>query len=113
MKAWTELTPEEVDALNGYLLSYCVGVAMGLDVFLDDGWEHVNWEKGAKSWHPHDDANQALEVWAAMERVEPTMFVAGGDAVIEVDGVELADADFCTAICRAYLKVRLGDANES
>jgi len=111
MKPWSELTEAEVDALEGNMLDEYVARAMAKPCYVVHGSVWLPTEPPAKNlrWHPHDDAWQALEVWGAMERVEPTMVVAGGDAVIEVDGVELADADLCTAIARAYLKVRIGE----
>jgi len=111
MKLWKELTEAEVGALEGNRLDEYVARALAKPCYVDHGSVWLPTEHPAKNlrWHPHDDANQALEVWAEMDRVEPVMYVICGDAVIEVDGVELANADFCTAIARAYLKVRLAD----
>jgi hypothetical protein len=115
MKPWNELTDDEIDELEGEDLSWAVGEAMGYE--MSRAWHTGKvWAKkpgkACDYWYPTENANLALEVWGNMERVEPTMVVMGGDAVIEVDGAELADTDFCTAICRAYLKVRLADETD-
>lgn len=108
-----KLTAEQIDALEGIELSYHVGCAMGKDIEYDDvlGAYYGGDCTDPDAWYqPHADANQALEVWAAMP---------SDDKVVEMwmpDDVEACCyigytrircyGDFCTAICRAFLKAR-------
>ena len=84
-------------------------------------------------WHPHSDANQALEVWMVYPRmwgsdcltwsIEQSVWDRNGQVHIfgchhsgGINRIYIIDScgDFCTAICRAFLKVRrLVEANDT
>lgn len=123
-KKWNELTETGIDALEGAALSWAVGEAMGYTLLKKDGVilyeeEREWWEP----WKPHSDANQALEVWAAMPgqfdyhvvmRPAENIFGFSEVTVYRDDRAQfnqVASGDFCTAICRAFIKVRLVEAN--
>ena len=122
-KKWTELTPDEIDTLESEVLSWVVGEAMGYRVYVGSCTKQLCARKdGAmKYWHPHSDANQALEVWRELCKLDDHMqlTMAINDAMIDTLMPDdrcpiVAEGAFCEAICRAYLKVRLADdANES
>ena len=116
---WNELTDAEIDVMDGPELDFHVADALGWGPYRYD--RHHGGQVMARhsdsnvmrQWHPHTDANQAREVWAAMaaidDHVELTM--ACDDVVIDTSSYGqvtiLAEGDFCAAICRAYLKARL------
>lgn len=104
-----------IDELSGPALSVAVAEAMGEPNEWDDDLGEcfllvdLGEPEGVcpcELWHPHDDANQALEVLAVMPApyyVESqhggTWFARGGNA-------EYASGTFCEAICRAFLKAK-------
>jgi len=125
---WTELTPEEIDALEGDELDLAVGEAMGYEMskVRDSFKRRYTKERRVRLkkpngrtgfWYPHDDANQALEVWAAMPKDDSEHFHAltlwfDSSVDLDVDYEAMRhyrgeSGTFCEAICRAYLKVRL------
>lgn len=113
-KTWTELTPGEIDALEGDALSWAVGEAMGYRVFVGSCTMQLCAERdgGMRYWRPHNDANQALEVWAAMPKKWSPYLELDADneaCVYLMHGRWCSHGDFCTAICRAYLKAKFED----
>ena len=118
MKPWNELTEAEVDSLEGWALSWAVGEAMGHCFYVGSCTKQLCAEKdGAmRYWHPHFDANQALEVWQALIAANSKFefgMSSDGAWVMFPDkwgegGTIIASGTLCEAICRAYLKERLG-----
>ena len=105
MKKWHELTHVEIDALMGWDLSEAVGEAMGIN------------RPVVVTWHPHEDANQALEVWGALLRLDEVyMLKMGTKGAIVYDAFRPERRDtkgtFCEAICRAYLKARQAEPDD-
>jgi hypothetical protein len=126
-RVWNELTDAEIDVMDGSELDFHVADALGWEPYRYD--RHHGGQVMARhsdsnvmrQWHPHDDANQALEVWAQMPS-EVNLFhaltlwadgLAEADIQHEVDGPYIgASGTFCEAICRTYLKARLADREE-
>ncbi len=119
----SDLTHEEIDALGGQELSEAVGHALpwltverllGLNVPWW-GWRRGDIVMGRSEWHPHKDANQALEVWAALVGIDDSamLHMAHTHASIEIltmgEWRSFPVGTFCEAICRAYLKARQGE----
>jgi len=104
-----------VDSLEGEVLSWAVGEAMGYEMYEDTIFNRQCYKSSDGVygyWHPHDDAKQALEVWQALIALDDgyTFEMDSEGAGVYHSGYDellVAGGTAHTAICRAYLKERL------
>lgn len=107
----------DIDTLAGPALSAAVAEAMGWELIHRAGFDWWHDSEGKylslgpvgyeHAWRPDVNANQALEVLAAMPApwyVDATGYTTSSAWFVRSSNPMYSTGTFCEAICRAYLK---------